>query len=837
VRLRGLLLHLWVLAVVAACAGGSGRQGTQIVVSGVGPAAPVAAGANAVFVMTVTNTGPYDASNIKLVDNVGNQLKLISITCSASGGATCPATPTVEMTIPSLPNGGALIFSVTVQLDNNATGTIENAMVANFANEIDPTAETAAATATAFSVITNVVVGGTGPTGTLVGGDTAVFVMTVTNNGPDAATNFNLRDTAGNGLSPVSITCAASGGAVCPATVGILMTVDSLPSGGVLTFTVTTQIALNANGTVSNELAAELPTNPIQSANTFYATATVVSADLAVSGTAPAGPVLGGAAAAFTMVVTNNGPGTAQNISISNALSAGITASGAITCAASAGAVCPTTVGPTMTLASMPAAGVLTFTVPFTVNAGTSGQVTDTLTVSSTTDPRGNQKATVGVSTGSSDLIVTETGTPQVPAADGNYAVFTAVVSNTGPSIANNVTVSYVLSGPAGNVATVTCSAAAATACPTTLGPVMTVPSLGVGRSLTFTFTVPVGTNLAGKGAIVNTVTVSAPGNTDTTESTASYSTNPINPINGTYQLFAANGEQYTMTVNIDALTYTIIGNGLTIPIQRSFTPVLQPGGSIEYLVSGAVQFNAATNAIVGGEDFGTGVLPYLAARVFGTTVEQLAGTVGGLYDFVTLNIPNGGGAAVTTAGTARVSGNTLSICQWPGQVAIPQNCGTSLPNGALQNYALRVDGNDYSGINTVTGQSLAYSFQLAIIGATSALVSAQTLPDGSQQLLLGIPDAAAVAGGLTRGASTSHDWVTVTLSPNNYSFVGLAPASVSDSAPLQRIFANAAPFSMLVGNLASNGATIYVMQSFPLTIAFGENNGAADGLLQVTIP
>jgi hypothetical protein len=169
--------------------------------------------------------------------------------------------------------------------------------------------------------------------------------------------------------------------------------------------------------------------------------------------------------------------------------------------------------------------------------------------------------------------------------------------------------------------------------------------------------------------------------------------------------------------------------------------------------------------------------------------------------------------------------------------VAIPQNCGTSLPNGALQNYALRVDGNDYSGINTVTGQSLAYSFQLAIIGATSALVSAQTLPDGSQQLLLGIPDAAAVAGGLTRGASTSHDWVTVTLSPNNYSFVGLAPASVSDSAPLQRIFANAAPFSMLVGNLASNGATIYVMQSFPLTIAFGENNGAADGLLQVTIP
>ena len=829
-RLRGLLLYLWVLAVVSACAAGSGRQGTQIVVSGTGPTAPVAAGANAVFVMTVTNTGPYDASNIKLVDNVGNQLKLISITCSASGGATCPTAPTVEMTIPSLPNGGALIFSVTVQLDSNATGTIENAMVASFAEEIDPTAETAAATATAFSIITNVVVSGTGPTGTLVGGDTAVFVMTVTNNGPDAATNFDLHDTAGNGVSPVSITCTASGGAVCPASVGILMTVDSLPAGGVLTFDVTTQIALNANGTVSNELVADLPTNPSQSANTFYATAIVVSADLAVSGTAPAGPLLGGAAGAFTMVVTNNGPGIAQNINISNTLSAGITASGAITCVASVGAVCPTTVGPTMTLASMPAAGVLTFTVPFTVNAGTSGQVTDTLTVSSTTDPRGNQMATVGVSTGSSDLIVTETGSPQVSA--GSDAVFTAVVSNTGPSVANNVTIGYVLSGPAGTVATVTCSAAAATSCPTTLGPVMTVASLGVGRSLTFTFTVPVPVSAEGQGAIVNTVNVSAAGNSDTTESSASYSTNPINPNNGSYQLFAANGEQYTMTVNFDAGTYTISGNGQNI--QRSFAPNTTLGG---YTVSGAVQFNVATNLIVGGEDFGTGVLPYLAARVFGTTVDQLAGTVGGLYDFVTLNIPSGGGAAVTTAGTARVSGNTLSICQAPGQVAIPQNCAASLPAGSLQNYLLRVDGNTYSGVNTVTAQPLAYTFELAIIGATSAIVSAQALPDGSQQLLLGIPDAATVAGGLTRGASTTGDWVTVTLSPNNYSFTGLPPASATDSAPLQRIFANAAPFSMLVGTLVSDGATIYVMQSFPLTIAFGEDGGAASGLLQVTIP
>src|SRR5580698_4710592 len=107
--IRGLTPILLAVLTLAGCAAGSGRQGTEIVVSGVGPTDQVQGGGNAVFVMTVKNAGPYNASNIKVVDNVGNQLKLISITCAPSGGATCPSAPTVEMQIPSLNNGGALV--------------------------------------------------------------------------------------------------------------------------------------------------------------------------------------------------------------------------------------------------------------------------------------------------------------------------------------------------------------------------------------------------------------------------------------------------------------------------------------------------------------------------------------------------------------------------------------------------------------------------------------------------------------------------------------------------------------------------------------------------------
>jgi uncharacterized repeat protein (TIGR01451 family) len=818
--IRGLILHLLVLVLLSACAAGSGRQGTQVVVSGSGPTSAVQGGSNAVFVMTVTNTGPYDASNIKLIDNVGDQLKLISITCAASGGATCPAAPGVQMTIPSLPNGGALVFSVTVQLVNGASGTIQNTMTASFANEINPTGASNAVSATAVSTVTNVIVSGAGPSGTLTGGSPAVFVMTVTNNGPDATGTFNVYDNVGSGLSLTGITCAASGGATCPATVGILTTVPVLPSGGVLSFTVTTQVGQNVNGTVSNGIVVNIGSNPNQSANSFYATANVATAVLDVSGTPPAGPLLGGASGVFTLVVTNNGPATAQNITISNSLSAGITASGAITCAASAGVSCPATLGPSMTLASLPAAGVLTFTIPFSVNLGTSGQVSDTMTVSSSTDPGGNRVATVGVGSGSSDLVVTETGLPQVGA--GTNAVFTATVTNIGPSPANSVTITYALSGPAGTVATVTCSAPAGVTCPTTLGPTMTVPTLGIGRVLTFTFTVAVPSNAAGQGAIVNTVTANAAGNGDLTQNVASYSSLPINANNGTYQVFAADTNQYSMVVNFDALNYTISGNGKTI--QRNFTADTTGGG---YTVSGTSRFRVATDLIVGGEDFGTGVIPYVAGRVFGTTVQQLAAQ----YDLMSLDFPSSG-PHVTYAGTARVSGNTMSICQSSTQVATPQSCG-SLPAGSLQNYTLTVNGNVYAAANTASPQS--FSFQVGMSGAASVILNSGTAPDGSREFLIGLPDAASLAGGVTQGSSTTGDWVTMTLTPSSYASTGQLGSS--DTAPLHQINTNVGPFSMLVGNRASDNAQIYVMQAYPLSIAVGATSGAASGLLQVTVP
>ena len=815
-----------VLLGLCACGAGSGRQGTEIVVTGTGPIGSVQSGTNAVFVMSVTNAGPYDASTIKLIDNVGNQLKLLSITCAATGGAVCPAAPSVQMDIPSLPNGGSLIFTVTVQLINGATGIVTNSMVASFAEEIDPTRLSAAVTATAFSLLSNAVLAGTGPSGTLVGGSTAIFVMTVTNNGPDATGAFNVFDNVGSGLALTGITCSAAGGAVCPATVGILTAVDDLPAGGVLTFTVKTIVGQNATGTLNNQLVIDVKSTQTQSGKSVYATVMVANSNLSITGTAPAGPLTGGDAAVFTMVVGNNGPSASESVTLTNTLSANVTASGVITCAAAGGAVCPPVLGSTMTVASIPVAGTLTFSVPFTVNLGAAGAITDMLSTASASDPHGTRLVTVGVGSSSSSLVVTESGPPQVN--QGGSAVFTATVENTGPSAAANVNVQYALSGPVGSVFdSVTCTAAPTVSCPAMLGQNMTIPSLGVGRSLTFTFTIAVPSPPTLPGNIVNTVTATAVGNTNTVTNTATASITPVNSHDGTYVVFAADGNQYTMTVNFESEAYSFAINGQP-PLQGKFVA----DGTGSYLVGGAARFRLATNLIVGSQDFGNGVIPYVAARSFGTTIQQLASTPGPLYNLVTLSIPASGPTA-TIAGEARVSGNTMSICQAPSGVAIPQNCG-SLPQGSLQSYSLSVDGNEYTGTNTADNSSFLPfgSFRLAIVGATDLLLSAGLAADGvTKQLVIGLPDAAVVAGGTFSGGSTNGGWITLTLTPSQYTATNLQGGT--NIVPLQRINSNAGPFSLLTGN----SGQIYVMQSYPLTVAFGGAGGSLSGLLQVTVP
>lgn len=93
--------------------------------------------------------------------------------------------------------------------------------------------------------------------GTVVSGDVVTYTVTVTNNGPVAASNVLLTDTAGAGQTctapSATATCTASGGATCPSPtvpvsslLGTGITIPDLPVGGRVDVTV--QCAVTAIG-------------------------------------------------------------------------------------------------------------------------------------------------------------------------------------------------------------------------------------------------------------------------------------------------------------------------------------------------------------------------------------------------------------------------------------------------------------------------------------------------------------------------------------------------------------------------------------------------------------
>jgi uncharacterized repeat protein (TIGR01451 family) len=105
-----------------------------------------------------------------------------------------------------------------------------------------------------------------------VRGGLADYRITVTNDGPDAAANVALTTSLDGGQAPGPVACAATGGAVCPATLGASMTVPTLPRGGTLNFSVSATIPADT-GTFSATMSAALQGDPV--ANNNVATASV----------------------------------------------------------------------------------------------------------------------------------------------------------------------------------------------------------------------------------------------------------------------------------------------------------------------------------------------------------------------------------------------------------------------------------------------------------------------------------------------------------------------------------------------------------------------------------
>src|SRR5262249_29491374 len=173
-------------------------------------------------------------------------------------------------------------------------------------------------------------------------------------------------------------------------------------------------------------------------------------ADLAVTKTDSPDPVIAGNNITYTINFVNNGPGTAQTVTVTDAVPANTTFVSATVTTGTGWSTSAPAVGGTgnvvFSKASVPNAETAVFTVVVKVNASaTNGStITNTATAASTTtDPTpGNNSATATTTVQTqADLAVTKTASPTPNVIAGNNITYTINFVNNGPSDAQTVTV------------------------------------------------------------------------------------------------------------------------------------------------------------------------------------------------------------------------------------------------------------------------------------------------------------------------------------------------------------------------------------------------------------
>ena len=442
------------------------------------------------FTVTVTNSGPARATNVAIDDALPAGLTAGTVTPSQGTWAA----PT--WTVGTIDSGSSATLTIQATVDAGTAGsTITNTVTNVTLDQVDSNA-TADDPSESITVgnTTDLVISKTVDDAAPDEGDTVTFTVTVTNSGPARATNVAIDDVLPAGLTAGTVT-PSQGTWVAPT-----WTVGTIDTGSSATLTIQATVDAGTAGSTITNTVTNVTLDQVDSdatADDLSESVTVGNAtDLVVTKIVDNGTPDEGNTITFTVTVTNSGPARATNLSLDDAIPAGLTV----------GSVSPSVgsyTAPTWTIGTLDDGASATLTIIATVNAGTAGStITNTVTNvlfdqtdSNATPDDLSESITVGNST---DLVVAKIVDDATP-DEGDTVTFTVTVTNSGPARATNVAIDDVL--PAGLTAgTVTPSQG------TWAAPTWTVGTIDSGSSATLTIEATVDAGTSGS-TITNTVT------------------------------------------------------------------------------------------------------------------------------------------------------------------------------------------------------------------------------------------------------------------------------------------------------------------------------------------
>ncbi len=653
--------------------------------------------------IVVTNGGPSAASSVTVTDPLPEGVTLGgTVTCTVAGTATC-GTVTGIAGQTSLGTTGATIAagagnSLTFTVPVNYASSMTAATLVNTVDVSDPASPPASASdSSTRQTSVALVVTKTDGSDTYTPGGTATYVVTVENSGPSDAADVTVSDTLPAGVTlTATVTCTANGVATCgavtgsngQASFGATGATLGAGAGDSLVFTVPVAFAAGmiADPLVNTASATDVATGATANGNDSDALAAQVS--LAVTKTDGSNTYTPGGNATYTVAVRNGGLSTANAVTVTDSLPAGVTLSGTVSCAASGASSCgtvsgvagQTSFGATGAIVAAGAGNQIVFTVPVTFAAAMN---TEPL-VNTATTADGPSGATGSGSDSDArsaqvTLVVTKTDNSEtyVPGGTGLYVV---TLRNTGTSDALDITlndplpVGVALTGAVQCVANgiATCGAVTGSAGQTTFGTTGAGLGTDAGDSLVFTAPVAFASSLA-DDPLVNTATA-----TDLASgATASGSDSDTLPANVSLAVTKTDGTSTYVPGGNGAYTIVVTNTGNSDAVNVSVNDTLPAGVVIDGAVTCSVTGDASCGVISGVPNFtaagarvGAGAgnaLTYTMPVAFAANL-----TAATITNVVTVtDVPTGANATASDTDSLSQSGTTLAKTIAPPTIGV----------------------------------------------------------------------------------------------------------------------------------------------------------------------
>lgn len=246
---------------------------------------------------------------------------------------------------------------------------------------------------------------------------------------------------------------------------------------------------------------------------------------------------------------------------------------------------------------------------------------------------------------------------------------------------------------------------------------------------------------------------------------------------NGSYTMVASDGYEYTLTLDFDAKTYKVAGNGINDSgaIEASGSEFeFKPGNAEGSSGFNTIRFAYVDNTVVGVYVVPAGPLPFIAARSFATSLPGTSMTFNLLGRWVdTADVT----ASSTSVQQAQItSDGWIRICE-SDEIPPLETC----PVGDLFEAPLTVAGNQFS---YAANEDLTVVFRLAQVGTDPIFLRASPSNGTTRRFIMGMPAVTSFDWGSFVGGTAAGAWATVATQANSIvaKFTGSDAASLTAS-------------------------------------------------------